>query len=139
MDKRFKDIFIKDVCARLPYGVKFSGSGSAHELVGIHPKNRFPIELENGEYMPIDYDIEEVKPYLRPMSSMTAEEREEYESTLIKLPVSEWKQYEIESIDSFDFLHRNHFDHRGLIYMGLALEAPEGMYNHKNGVKPINS
>lgn len=62
--------------------------------------------------------IEEVKPYLRPMSSMTEDEEDEFE---IKIRGS--------LVSYFDWLNAHHFDYRGLIEKGLALEAPEGMYN----------
>jgi hypothetical protein len=73
------------------------------------------------------WDIEYIKPYLRPMSSMTKEEWNDYKST--------WKliEHDLEDtyepcIESFDWLNANYFDYRGLIDKGLAIEAPEGMY-----------
>ena len=62
-----------------------------------------------------------VKPYLRPMSSMTEEE------------IIEWNIMVDNCNEPFDFCfvdycNRKHFDYRGLIEKGLALEAPEGMY-----------
>lgn len=76
--------------------------------------------MSNVEEVPL---IEEVKPYLRPMSSMSVEERREYEKTFEMfdlLYLKTWKTY--------DWLNKHFFDYRGLITMGLALEAPEGMY-----------
>ena len=62
-----------------------------------------------------------VKPYLRPMSSMTEEEKLEYviawDSRQPYLPT-----------EAMDWLNEYHFDYRDLIEKGLALEAPEGMY-----------
>ena len=64
--------------------------------------------------------IEDVKPYLRPMSSMTEEEEKQFQDVnMYELP------YMVEGID---WLNAHHFDYRGLINDGLALEAPEGMY-----------
>ena len=80
--------------------------------------------------------VEFIKPYLRPMSSMTEEEREdfkstEYEETITQYPCSA-APTEIKVLSytakTFDWLNRKHFDYRGLIHMGLALEAPENMY-----------
>ena len=78
-----------------------------------------------------DIEIEDIKPYLRSMSSMTEEEESEY--NLIQ-GMSHWtaddgkmKNYS----DGIDYLNSHHFDYRGLILMRLALEAPEGMYNSK--------
>ena len=62
--------------------------------------------------------IENVRLYLRPMSSMTEEEEIYYNTVYTTL-----KFYKKE-----DWLNAHHFDYRGLIEKGLALEAPEGMY-----------
>ena len=68
-------------------------------------------------------DITEIKPYLRPMSSMTEEEKYEFN----ELPTISSSIQSL-SINEIDFLNAHHFDYRGLIEKGLALEASEGMY-----------
>jgi hypothetical protein len=72
------------------------------------------------------FNIDDVKPYLRPMSSMTKDEVEQY----YKIRTGEDRYKSLGELDAelFDFYHKNHIDYRGLIPMGLALEAPEGMY-----------
>ena len=121
-----QDILIKDLCARLPYGVK------AHTLLGTNITLsgvlwNDTIMDETGD----KYDISFIKLYLRPMSSMTEEEGDELR-TLID------ENYEIESSDTEvaklcvyvqDWLSSHQFDYRDLIKKDLALEAPEGMYN----------
>lgn len=75
-------------------------------------------------YLDVDSDsfrIESIKPYLRPMSSMTEEEYDE----LCELANSKF----IGDSKEIDWLNKKMFDYRGLIPMGLALEAPEEMYN----------
>ena len=67
----------------------------------------------------------EVLPHLRPMSSMTEGEKEEYQTFFNYDGVEYPEEY-------IDWLNAHHFDYRGLIEKGLALEAPEGMYNIKN-------
>ena len=62
-----------------------------------------------------------IKPYLRPMSSMTEEEWTEYESMCDSFRGEEF-------CELIDWLNEHHFDFRNLIRKGLALEAPEGMY-----------
>jgi hypothetical protein len=67
------------------------------------------------------YFIEEIKPYLRHMNTMTNEESKEFDETL---------QYTQRTLESYDWLNAHHFDYRGLIEKGLALKAPKGMYNN---------
>ena len=107
-----KNLLFKDLCARLPYGVKINVDGEEDTLLELG--------VDTG-WVNASYDIEEVRPYLRPMSSMTEEEEEEYES--IKCWKNEW--------ELVDWLNAHHFDFRNFIEKGLALEAPEGMYNIK--------
>lgn len=67
------------------------------------------------------YKVEFIKPYLRSMSSMTEEEEKQFQDVnLYELPYM---------VEGLDWLNAHHFDYRGLIEKGLALEAPEGMYN----------
>ena len=68
------------------------------------------------------FDVEECKPYLRPMSSMTEEEIKEYQAFFNYDGVEYPEEY-------IDWLNAHHFDYRGLIEKGLALKAPEGIYN----------
>lgn len=71
------------------------------------------------------HGVENIKPYLRPMLSMTEEEVEEWRRVVDV--TQNWLR--IDSIpNAIDFFNKHHFDYRGLIEKGLALEAPEGMY-----------
>ncbi len=115
MKQENKELLLKDLCARLPFGVKCNIN-----------YNQCVKEL-TVDILSAFNDIS-ITPYLRPMLSMTDEEYEMYHELiggmfgtgiLINLPILE------------DFLNKNMFDYRGLIPMGLALEAPEGMYNIK--------
>lgn len=116
MTKEQKQLLTKDLCARLPYGVKFQGEDS--NVYTLDAANYFALQVEDVVF----------KPYLRPMSSMTEEEFIHYGAT------REWKyvdndHYEyFATLDTFDWLNSHHFDYRGLIKKGLALEAPRGMY-----------
>ena len=141
MTDKEKQILIADLCARLPYGVKVSILGSDHmELKSVINSTIGWFAFINGS--PIDFSIDEVKPYLRPMSSMTEEEKKEV-SILLNYEfyidddcavVAEDDRHRIR-LDLMqvyiDWLNSNHFDYRGLIPIGLALEAPEEMYNIK--------
>lgn len=98
-----KQLLLKDLCGRLPYGMKYQDriEGGVHILT-----------------LGTTSHYERFIPYLRPMSSMTEEEEIYYNTIYTTL-----KFYEKE-----DWLNAHHFDYRGLIPMGLALEATEDMY-----------
>jgi len=159
MTQEEKQLLLKDLCARLPYGVK---------CLHIDPKDGQCIDTISGfdygdkldglfdvyGYM---HDVEKIKPYLRPMSSMTEEEAFEmfrimfhHQVGLIGVDIDSdrfrFKRVDsdghfaghtvlffnkIYSLEQLEWLNAHHFDYRGLIEKGLALEASEGMY--KNG------
>ena len=129
-----KQLLLKNLCARLPYGVichTEEGDGYLYSINQTIFGTEYGINI-NPLYRDYfnDSETEEqaVKPYLRPMSSMTKKERLIYEQRLHDVGRS------IDVIDAddvvshIDWLLSHHFDFRGLIYLGLALEAPEGMY-----------
>ena len=131
MTQEEKDLLLKDLCARLPYGVKINVNGEEDTLLELG--------VDTG-WVNASYDIKEVRSYLRPMSSMTEEEKEElkqehfkderlFAECLIKMKNgdSSMRGKVIPHFTS-DWCNKNHFDYRGLIEKGLALEAPEGMY-----------
>ena len=78
------------------------------------------IEMQQADGKP--YTIDEFKPYLRQLGSMTDEELYEWTHTWIMDTTAE----------KYDWLNAHHFDYRGLIEKGLALQAPEGMYKISN-------
>ena len=111
MTQEEKQLLLKDLCARLPYGVKTS---SGHGTLKLSPRTDVIYVVDNG-----------LIPYLRPLSSMTKEEREYLEE------LSNFKATPSVVRDKVDFYLARHLDYRGLIPMGLALEAPEGMYKNE--------
>jgi len=117
MTQEEKSILLQDLCSRLPYGI----------CVHIRYKEGEPCY---GKLTPrdiqwfIDSNIEVIKPCLRTMLSMTEEEKQEYIDLLTITDTSVQDIY----IKVFDWYHIHHFDYRGLIEKGLALEALEGMY-----------
>ena len=126
MTQEEKQLLLIDLCARLPYYVKVKvwlKDGTTEEG---------PLDLEHN-YGDVLQDafyfgkIKDIKPYLRPMSSMTEEEKDEYNKTY------DW-DYGIQGTP-FDWLNSHHFDYHGLIPKGLALEAPKDMYNFNNKEK----
>ena len=139
MQQEEKQLLLKDLCARLLYGVKCDRYGNSYKLVDIDIERELVYLLRDEQYVPysiLNGDI--IKPYLRPMSSMTEEEKEEYESFVWYGEYDtgslnghhEYNYVEVDKIIEYvDWLNAHHFDYRGLIKKGLALEAPEGMYN----------
>ncbi len=115
-----KQLLLKDLCARLPYGVKILDipANVVGELFLVSTTDT--VEYETNDDTGVQ-TLCNIKPYLRPMSSMTEEELEEFHNYTNVDPIS-WLHYAI------DWLNEHHFDYRGLIEMGLALEAKEGMY-----------
>lgn len=131
-----RDLLFIELSARLHYGVKVqtplfenptSIKGIAEDECWIYS------DEDNYEWI----DIEEVKPYLRPMSSMTEEERryllEELgvDEDLENGELNDFGSYVYRSVNVlplFDWLNAHHLDYRGLIPIGLALESPEDMY-----------
>jgi hypothetical protein len=121
MTQEEKDLLLKDLSARLPYGV----------ILNVTLKNKYDkivnrdIELTDGNLTYITGDSHWImyKPYLRPMSSMTKEEKLMYEGLMIGTDNVSYM------LDVIDWLNKKMFDYRGLIERGLALEAPRGMYN----------
>ena len=133
MNKEDKSLLLQDLSARLPYGVivKYrSREGEGDVQLGCGNIG-YVLQLGNGWW-------KECKPYLRPMSSMTEEEAKELEKIIDGILGHKARNY-FHSEDDYkwntlyeaiDWLLAHHFDYRGLIENGLALEAPEGMYNN---------
>lgn len=122
MTQEQKDLLLKDLCSRLPYGVmaKFGDSNPSkitNITYCIDPNSWF-VESE-GESDGMICPIDNVKPYLFPLSSMTREQKREWQS----LMVCDIYGILYHTIESFDYLYKNHIDIRGLIPMGLAKDA----------------
>ncbi len=137
-----KQLLLKDLSARLPYDVKIHYHWERKETGQIVDVDR---DLDFSDVDSLKYTLAEPqdnwciidwKPYLRPMSSMTEEEKEEYNKTKDKIAV-QWDDYGTPigyeytyTIKTFDWLLAHHFDYRGLIEKGIALEAKEEMYKN---------
>ena len=122
MTQEDKKLLLKDLCARLPYGVKCIVTKSRIEegqkgdmgklvcicLEGVNCISDIPFFSEFGNF----------KPYLFPLSSMTEEQEKEYNNL---------NCYELgcfpHTEEALDYLIKNYFDYRGLIEEGLALDA----------------
>ena len=129
MTQEENQLLLIDLCARLPY----------HPIVYVDenlPRLKLGVATRIWEYVAVDKPC---KPYLRPMSSMTEEEAEEFRLDF-HYNFYIGREYSLNNNDGsymmpmfvmrdyFNWLNAHHFDYRGLIPKGLALEAPEGMY-----------
>lgn len=137
MTREEKQLMLKDLCGRVPY-VTFvyvdwheteeleicedyeddEEEPNIHTLISCNYYGE--CDLDDNLYKTI-YDI---KPYLRPLSSMTAEEKDDFGVPF----TSEGLVTLADTVECIDWLNAHQFDYRGLIEKGLALEAPEGMY-----------
>ena len=133
MTQEDKELLFKDLSARLPYSTLCyckwakdapNGTSGCIQEVSTYLLDELMI-IGDRNY---ECQICEIKPYLRPMSSMTEEEKEEFENLLegIVDGIERWDKPDL--CEEYDWLNAHHFDYRGLIEKGLALEAPEGMY-----------
>lgn len=132
MTQEEKELLLKDLCARLPYGIKVKTNNINVLKLGTHTRV--------GEY--VTDVIEPCKPYLFPLSSMTEEQTEEVHNLIYQgvsesvNETSEWlktrKENDLRPITLtyilsdrlvIDWFCKNHFDYRGLIPMGLAIDC----------------
>ena len=127
MTQEYKELLLRDLCARSPYGVKVSLETGKRKLIGVldavYPTDDrvivdnlsqaiAPIDVRTGGFL---IERDNVKPFLRSIHKLTKEELEELEF--------------LTDSDYVDYCNKHHIDYRNLIPKGLALEAPEGMYN----------
>lgn len=142
MTQENRQLLLRDLSARLPYRVICQVDDG---IAGLNDGKLIEIDISK-ELVRFDSDgywdayIDDVKPYLRPMSSMTTDEEYEYyqirkrnsDKSLSLMDCSDHLQQLLFPIiartESIDWLNAHHFDYRGLIEKGLALEAPDGMY-----------
>ena len=127
MTQEEKDLLLKDLCARLPYGIICEdGYGNVLELNGIDKPNTATFKCSDKTFWTTDLD--KCKPYLFPLSSMTEEQKKEYRKVceldteiLSKHPMDETPFPAL--YNSHDWLNKYHFDIYGLIPIGLANDA----------------
>lgn len=120
MTQEEKSLLLKDLSARLPYGtiVKYKSREKKGDVKMTCGNIAYVTELGNGWW-------KECKPYLRPMSSMTEEEKKEFESLGWRVDELDgnvpWNHNAYNVFDGVDWLNKKMFDYRGLIPKGLAI------------------
>ena len=134
MTREQKDLLIKDLCARLPYGVKIRVEYPFLEEKDWFPEDLHGLDLEREVRAGTSVRIEEFKPYLFPLSSMTDKDLIEFlQINGMNLNSDELKIFRrgqttiVSTLSSYsrniDWLNAHHFDYRGLIEKGLAIDA----------------
>ena len=135
MTQEEKELLIKDLCGRIPYGVKIELTNSwGYHHENVAKKGDITIDRLKGftgsyfniyhdnpldwDWYESDIDIEDIKPYLFPLSSMTEEQKDEFDRLYTYDELIVEPQWEL-----IDFCDKNHLDYRGLIPMGLAKDA----------------
>ena len=117
MKQEDKELLLKDLCTRLPYGVKINENTQGDfTVIGLTTERVFTTCEVEGCHN--DFPIDCIKPYLFPLSSMTEEQEKEY---------NDLNCYELGCFPhtkaALDYLIKNQFDFRSLISKGLAIDA----------------
>ena len=139
MTQEYKELLLKDLCARLPYGVKINESIQGDfTVIGLTTERVFTTCETEGCHN--DFPIECVKPYLFPLSSMTDKDLVEFlQIKGMNLNTDELKTFRrretaiVSTLPSYsrhiDWLNKKHFDYRNLIDKNLAIDATgKGIY-----------
>ena len=107
-----QDLLLKDLCGRLPYGVKCIANSDGYAGVISSIESLYGVAtFDDGR----QEEICDIKPYLFPRSSMTDKQHKEWYNTL--------SSDENITYDTVDWLNKNHFDYRCLIQKGFAIDA----------------
>jgi hypothetical protein len=142
MTQEEKQLLFQDLCGRLPYMVIVYINDYWNK---DYPRHNEVLTTHSLSQYEKDFERWNIKPYLRPLSSMTEEEKKTLWEELDKdmeildenidaqiINVYKGRCYRGNPVyHEIDFLNKKHFDWRGLIPMGLAIEAPKDMYNTK--------
>ena len=143
MTKEDKDLLLIDLLARLPYGVKIRLGDYDYQVCGYNSEKEMPMKIwyyyDSNLILKsyIDVYLTDYRPYLRQMSSMTEEEVKEFydvECMDVKVgyikPTWNWHF----TINGIDWLNAHHFDYRGLIEKGLAIEVTKENNPYENKI-----
>ena len=123
MTQKDKELLLKDLCARVPYGVQMNhvadNEVSPDTLIGI-----------NGDYVTLQgaggysyVPVEHYKPYLFPISSMTEEQKEEYCQLQQKIIYNSKGPVNTDIMNYINWCYKNHLDIKDLISLGSAIDA----------------
>ena len=143
MTQEHKELLLKDLCARLPYGVKFMCNKNIYTTKGLDlivtDEGDWEYAVTAKDTAPIEIDF--IKPYLFPLSSMTEEQEKEIQQIIGNpdyaciIRKTDGLELWLNFIDTDptiwldaifevqDYLNKNHFDYRNLINKNLAIDC----------------
>ena len=133
MTQEDKDLLLRDLCCRLPYGVICRKDCKTVDNEDFY-LDKYPSPIELAKYLTIDDMDITIKPYLRPMSSVAKEEKKEARELGILFAIGDNHELLFDGfgnvgaetqIKAIDWLNAHHFDYRGLIEKGLAIAVNE--------------
>ena len=128
MTREDKELLLKDLCARLPYGVKTKYVNTFCKIKQIVFEEHSVSHLFTDDNFSLSInDIQVYKPYLRTMLDMNREELNKYVSLKERIETDFGNDF-FDTVNSIDYLYSIHIDVHGLSPKRLALEAPEDMY-----------
>lgn len=133
MKQEDRELLLKDLCARQPHGVILKtpqGDGYLNEVSLSIFGHELGVNIKVTERT--RFKLEECKPYLRPMSSMTKAEKKKFDDFCV---IDEFifegnseighKNQAIIMSGGIDYLNSIHVDYRGLIPRGLAIAVTD--------------
>lgn len=125
-----RELLLSELCARFPYTIYVYMNDKIAKVTEIRFDNRGNVifTLKDKDKTYIGIDVERVKPYLRPLKSMTPEEKEDYVQTLNIMEDGMGTKLVYTTHYALEWLNEHHFDFRNLIEKGLAIEAPDRLY-----------
>lgn len=125
MKESSKQLLLKDLCARLPYGVKFLRESWNFEWDQELSVIEVLKDIDKDGYINNTkvYTVDDIKPYLFPMSSMTEKEKEEYCQLQQKVIYNSKGVINEDVMKYINWCYKKHLDINNLIPMGLAIDA----------------
>ena len=120
-----KELLFKDLCGRLPYGVKVEITHWRNRDKGMIDSKIFRFPLDINKASVLIKTTSDIRPYLFPLSSMTEEQHKEFDQLIeleLKAINDEIAHTQVTAFE-VDFYNKNHFDYRGLIEKGLAIDC----------------
>ena len=115
-----KELLLKDLCARLPYGVKVNGVFLTYDKDKEKILYKECVKELNYSHLSRYWTL---KPYLFPLSSMTEEQKEEYVSLQQKVIYNGQGLVNLDVMEYVDWCYKHHIDINELIPMSLAIDA----------------